>query len=49
MEVNEIHLEIVQQWLKPKQTNKKMALLVKDAVSLFLVGLITPVKLHKSC
>lgn len=48
MEGNGIHLEIVQQWLKPKQ-NKKMALLVKDAVSLFLVGLITPVKLHKSC
>lgn len=27
----------------------KMALLVKDAVSLFLDGLITPVEVFKSC
>lgn len=44
MEGKEGHLEVVQQWLKIK-----MALLVKDAVSLFLAGLITPLKLFKSC
>lgn len=47
MEGNEERLEIVQQWFE-KKNKTKMALLVKDAVSLFLVGLMTPVKLCMS-
>lgn len=47
MEGNEERLEIVQQWFE-KKNKTKMALLVKDAVSLFLVGLMTPVKLCTS-
>lgn len=48
MEGNEERLEIVQQWFEKKKNKTKMALLVKDAVSLFLVGLMTPVKLCMS-
>lgn len=48
MEGNEERLEIVQQWFGKKKQKTKMALLVKDAVSLFLVGLMTPVKLCTS-